>query len=205
MTPSALLITGLALVNAPAPAPQAGPSDQGRQTGERMVCVIAPRVEANASDPRGLGVVMERPALVVSERLRAVIVERQGQPLLHLHSSSGVLPAVIPWQGEALRAGEPVTLRLRPEDSPEGTEATLRLVAAADPVLADYRREKHRLGTRASAWMAAIDAALDRGQPDRAWALLFDPEAPQGSPLDRLRLQVIAQGCGDIPRGASRR
>lgn len=205
MSLSALLITGLALANAPAPEPLAGAADQGAETTEAMVCVIAPRVEASASAPQGHGVVMAQPTLVVSDRLRAVIVERVGQPRLLLQSSAGVLPVVIPWQGSALQAGEAVTLRLRPLDSSEGTEATLRLMAAASPVLADYRRQKQRLGTRASAWIAAIDMALDQGDADRAWALLFDPEAPPAPMLEQLRQQVIAQGCGQAPSGTSER
>lgn len=201
MSLSALLITGLAL--AAAAAPLAGAPDQGPQTSEAMVCVIAPRVEASATARQGRGVVMAQPTLVVSDRLQAVIVERVGQPRLQLFSSAGVLPVVIPWQGKALKAGEAVTLRLRPLDSPEGTEASLHLVAASGPVLADYRRQKQRLGRTASRWIAAIDTALDRGDADRAWALLFDPEAPPAPMLEQLRQQVIAQGCGDAKSGAS--
>lgn len=203
MSLSALLITGLALTSGPAPL--AGASDQGAETTEAMVCVIAPRVEASATAPLGLGVVMAQPTLVVSDRLQAVIVERLGQPRLQLYSSSGVLPVVIPWQGGALKAGEAVTMRLSPLDSPKGTEATLHLVAASGPVLADYRRQKQRLGTKASSWLAAIDTALDRGDAARAWALLFDPEAPPAPMLEQLRQQVIAQGCGDAKSGASQR
>lgn len=205
MSLSALLITGLALASAPATAPLAEAPDQGAQASEAMVCVIAPRVEASATARQGRGVVMAQPTLVVSDRLQSVIVERMGQPRLQLYSSSGVLPVVIPWQGSALKAGEAVMLRLSPLDSPKGTEATLHLVAAAGPVLADYRRQKQRLGRKASSWIAAIDTALDRGDAARAWALLFDPEAPPAPMLEQLRQQVIAQGCGDAPSGASQR
>lgn len=197
MTLSALLITGLALATSPAPATESG--------NEAMLCVIAPRVEASAKDPLGRGIVMERPSLVVTDRLREVIVERRGQPTLRLRSPGGVLPAVIPWQGDALSAGERVTLRLRPESGPATQEATLRLVAASTKVLAGYRREKADLGRRPVAWLSAIEGHLDWGDSGRAWALLFDPDAPTAELLEQLRREVTRRGCGEpIPTDPAR-
>lgn len=199
MTLSALLVAGLAITSTTVPASRGAGMGESVGDAEPMVCVIAPRVESGRTEVDGRGVVMERPSLVVSDPLREVIVERQRGPRLRLHSPGSDLPALIPWQGPSLGAGERVTLRLRPSGSPTGQGATLRLVAAAAPVLADFRREKRLLGTNAAAWLAAIDAHLDRNQAGRAWALLFDPEAPGGDLVQRLRHQVILQGCGDPP------
>ena len=204
---AALLIAALALAGPGAPAVRAigtapttgaAVSRAASEAGaEPMVCVIAPRVEASAADPYGRGMVMERPSLVVTDPLREVIVERRGQRPLRLRSPGGVLPTVIPWQGAALNAGERVTLRLRPVGSPAGQGATLQLEAAAAPVLAEHRRIKAQLGPRPQAWLSRIESDLDRNQPARAWALLFDPDAPRSEQLDQLRRQVIQQGCGE--------
>ena len=196
---SDLLIAGLTLV-AGLPASAASTPDPARTSGDRaapMVCVIAPRVQARAADPLGRGVVMEKPALVVADPLREVIIEMPGRPPWRLRSPGGLLPPVLPWPGDPLAPGQQVTMRLRPEASPPGQGATLRLVAAPAQVLADYRLEKRRLGQRPDAWLLAIEAHLDRGDPERAWALLFDQEAPGSALLEELRRRVIQQGCGD--------
>lgn len=165
-----------------------------------MVCVIAPRVQASDSDPLGRGMVMERPSLVVADPLGEVIIEMAGRPPWRLRSTGGVLPSVIPWPGPPLAPGEVVMVRLRPADSPPGQGASLKLVAASARVLADDRLEKRRLGQRPAAWLVAIEAHLDRGDPDRAWALLFDQQAPDAPLLQELRRQVIRQGCGEPPQ-----
>ncbi len=196
---SDLLIAGLALVAA-LPASAAGTPDPARTPSARaapMVCVIAPRVEASPADPLGRGVVMERPTLVVADALREVIIETAGRPPWRLRSPGGVLPPVLPWPGAPLAPAEKVTVRLRPEASPPGQGATLKLVAASAQVLAHYRLEKRGLGQRPAAWLLAIEAHLDRGDPERAWALLFDQEAPESASLEALRRRVIQQGCGD--------
>ncbi|MFM8525351.1 MAG: hypothetical protein ACKOCM_07000 [Cyanobacteriota bacterium] len=210
MSLSALLIIGLALVS---PAnPGAGSRDPQPETrkeagieagADAMICVIAPRVEAGATDPRGRGIVMERPSLVVTDRLREVIIERRGRPTLRLRSPGGVLPVVIPWQGDALTAGEVATVRLRPEHSPAEQEATLQLVAATAAVLRGYRQETAALGRRPTTWLRAIESHLDQGDSERAWALLFDPDAPKAELLEQLRREVTRQGCGD-PRPSDR-
>ena len=189
LTLSALLLTGLALATAPAPAVE--------DRSGAMLCVIAPRVEATSSDPLGRGVVMERPALVVTDPLQEVMIRGSQRPTVRLRSPGGVLPPVIPWQGEALKPGELVTLRLHPASSPPGQGASLQLVAASAEVLADYQLEKRRLGQRADAWLTAVEGHLDRGDSARAWALLFDPDAPRGKLLEALRQEVIHQGCGE--------
>ena len=184
-------------IRAPGTADGGGEEGTGVEGSTAMVCVIAPRVEAGAGDPLGRGRVMERPTLVVSDPLREVIVERPGKASLRLRSPAGVLPPVIPWQGDALRPGERVTLRLRPAASPPGQGAGLTLVAASAEVLAGYRLEKRRLGRHPQAWLEAIEGHLDRGDSARAWALLFDPQAPAATALEQLRREVFRQGCGE--------
>ncbi|MCP9915944.1 hypothetical protein [Cyanobium sp. ATX 6F1] len=183
----------LLLVLLPGDRARAAPTTES----EPEICVIAPRVESDADGRVGGTVPNARPTLVVAEPLGELRIERGGQrPWSAQIPASQRAGTAIPWPLAPLKPGELAVLRLRPRGTAAGHFASVRLRAAAAPVLRSSEQLVARLGRDPRAWERAVEGALARGQVPMAWALLFDPRAPASPPLQGLRAELLSGGCG---------
>lgn len=159
--------------------------------------MIAPRVESDADGRVGGTVPTATPTLVVAEPLSELRIERDGHQIWRGQVAANVRAGTpIAWPLAPLKPGEPVMLRLRPRGVAAGRFATVRLQAAAAPVLRSHSQLVKRLGRDPQAWERAVDGALDSQQVPLAWALLFDPSAPASLALQGLRAELLSRGCG---------
>lgn len=162
------------------------------------VCVVSPRVEAlSQGDARG-EVPLPSPELVVIEPLQEVRIERGGRLVWRrVARPDKPLQGPLAWPLAPIVPGEEVLLRLRPRLAPDGAYAHVELIGAQADRMQAAEALVRTLGTRPSAWGAAIEAALVAGDVPLAWALLFHPRVPADAELQALRAEVIQRGCGD--------
>ena len=193
----------LALAFAPAVAPVLPGPIQGGQATDRpadpvAVCVVAPRVEA-VQQGDAIGVVpTPRPVLLVVEPLLEIRLERAGRVVWRRVANPGeVITGPMAWPGLPLAPGEVVLLRLRPEQAGPGSFAHVQLIGGSAARMAQTARLMAAMAQKPSAWLQAVDAALDQADVPLAWTLLFAPNAPLSPELQQLRNQVLQQGCGE--------
>ena len=193
----------LALAFAPAVAPVLPGPIQGGQATDRpadpvAVCVVAPRVEA-VQQGDAIGVVpTPRPVVLVVEPLLEIRLERAGRVVWRRVAKPGeVITGPMAWPGLPLAPGEVVLLRLRPEQAGPGSFAHVQLIGGSAARMAQTARLMAAMAQKPSAWLQAVDAALDQADVPLAWTLLFAPNAPLSPELQQLRNQVLQQGCGE--------
>jgi hypothetical protein len=193
----------LALAFAPAVAPVLPGPIQGGQATDRpadpvAVCVVAPRVEA-VQQGDAIGVVpTPRPVVLVVEPLLEIRLERAGRVVWRRVANPGeVITGPMAWPGLPLAPGEVVLLRLRPEQAGPGSFAHVQLIGGSAARMAQTARLMAAMAQKPSAWLQAVDAALDQADVPLAWTLLFAPNAPLSPELQQLRNQVLQQGCGE--------
>ena len=193
----------LALAFAPAVAPVLPGPIQGGQATDRpadpvAVCVVAPRVEA-VQQGDAIGVVpTPRPVVLVVEPLLEIRLERAGRVVWRRVANPGeVITGPMAWPGLPLAPGEVVLLRLRPEQAGPGSFAHVQLIGGSAARMAQTARLMAAMAQKPSAWLQAVDAALDQGDVPLAWTLLYAPSAPLSPELQALRNQVLKQGCGE--------
>jgi len=193
----------LALAFAPAVAPVLPSPIQGGQATDRpadpvAVCVVAPRVEA-VQQGDAIGVVPTlRPVVLVVEPLLEIRLERAGRVVWRRVANPGeVITGPMAWPGLPLAPGEVVLLRLRPEQAGPGSFAHVQLIGGSAARMAQTARLMAAMAQKPSAWLQAVDAALDQADVPLAWTLLFSPNAPLSPELQQLRNQVLQQGCGE--------
>jgi hypothetical protein len=193
----------LALAFAPAVAPVLPGPIQGGQATDRpadpvAVCVVAPRVEA-VQQGDAIGVVpTPRPVVLVVEPLLEIRLERAGRVVWRRVANPGeVITGPMAWPGLPLAPGEVVLLRLRPEQAGPGSFAHVQLIGGSAARMAQTARLMAAMAQKPSAWLQAVDAALDQADGPLAWTLLFAPNAPLSPELQQLRNQVLQQGCGE--------
>ena len=189
----------LALALAPAlPGPLQGGQATDRQADPVAVCVVAPRVDA-VQQGDAIGVVpTPRPVLLVVEPLLEIRLERAGRVVWRRVANPGeVITGPMAWPGLPLAPGEVVLLRLRPEQAGPGSFAHVQLIGGSAARMAQTARLMAAMAQKPSAWLQAVDAALDQADVPLAWTLLFAPNAPLSPELQQLRNQVLQQGCGE--------
>jgi len=162
------------------------------------VCVVSPRVEAlSQGDARG-EVPLPLPELVVIEPLQEIRIERGGRMVWRREArASQPIQGPLAWPVDPIAPEEEVLLRLRPRLAPDGAFAHVELIGARADRMRAAEALVASLGNAASAWGAAIEAALVAEDVPLAWALLFHPRIPADPELDSLRREVIQRGCGD--------
>ena len=197
ITPSLPLLLALAL--APVlPLPFQGLQATDRQADPVAVCVVAPRVEA-VQQGDAIGVVpTPRPVVLVVEPLLEIRIERAGRLVWRQVANPGqVITGPMAWPGLPLAPGEVVLLRLRPQQAGPGSFAHVQLIGGSAARMAQTARLMAAMAQKPSAWLQAVDAALDQADVPLAWTLLFAPNAPLSPELQQLRNQVLQQGCGE--------
>ena len=170
----------------------------GSRSGAALsVCVISPRTELDgAAEARAL-VPLPRPTILTAGPLNEVRIDRGGRVAWRQRASStAAIEGPIPWPLEPIQPGEALTLLLRPRGASGGDFARIQLLGASADAMRRHAALISQLGRNPSAWLAAVDQALDRDQVPLAWALLFAQEDPRSKDLDALRREVIARGCG---------
>lgn len=162
------------------------------------VCVVAPRVEpVEEADAAGV-VPVARPRLMVIEPLQELRIERAGAPpWRRLAPRGAALPMPLDWPTAPIQPGETVLVRMRPQQVPVDAFAHVLLVGASRARMETSTRLIASLGSSASAWLGAIEAALHGGDVPLAWALLFAPQSPAGADLEELRAEVVRRGCAE--------
>lgn len=138
------------------------------------------------------------PLLVVVEPLLELRIERKG--LLawqQLRPTGQPFRSPIAWPLAPIAPGEVVVVHLRPEQAEEGSFAQVQLVGADPERMARTASLIRSLGQSPTAWLAAIETALEAGDVSLAWALLFEPQLPDSADLAALRNEVASKGCGD--------
>lgn len=169
----------------------------GSRGGSAMeVCVIAPRTNVDAQGRAVAVMPLPQPTILAADPLNEVRILR-GQQVVWQRRASSTTPieGPIPWPLAPIQPGEELSLQLRPRGGGGGDFAVVSLRGAAAAEQQAAVALVQRLGTDPSAWLQAVDAALDRGQVPLAWALLFAPQDPRSAELDGLRQEVLRRGC----------
>jgi len=168
-----------------------------RSSTALSICLIQPTAELDDNGEARALVPISRPTILTAGPLNEVRLERGGQVVWRQRASStAAIEGPIPWPLEPIQPGEALTLLLRPRGASGGDFARIQLVGASADAMRRHEAQISQLGRNPSAWLAAVDQALDRDQVPLAWALLFAPEDPRSKDLDALRREVIARGCG---------
>ncbi|MEB3320726.1 MAG: hypothetical protein VKI63_07295 [Cyanobium sp.] len=162
------------------------------------VCVVAPRVEGvDGIDALGI-VPLPSPRLVVVEPLLELRIQRQGRPIWQQRGSpEQPIRTPIDWPSSPIQPDELVLLQLRPLEASGDSFAHVHLAGASRQRMEASDQLVRSLGRRPEAWLGAFEAALDSGDVPLAWALLFNPQAPEAAELTALREEVIRRGCQD--------
>jgi len=164
---------------------------------EPEICVISPRLELDARGRVSGLVPTATPSLVVAEALQEVRIERGGRLAWQGQVPPGLAPGLpIRWPLPPLAPGEAVVVRIRPRGAPATAFATVRLRAAPAATLRSSDHLVASLGQNPRAWQVAVERALDQRRFPLAWALLFNPRAPDARGLQELRANLLARGCG---------
>jgi hypothetical protein len=170
----------------------------GSRSGTPLeVCVITPRTELDAQGRAHAVVALPRPVILAAEPLNEVRIDRNGRRAWRQRASSTQpIEGPVNWPLEPIQPGESLQLLLRPRGAAGSEFAVVTLTGAPAAEMAAHEALVARLGMDASAWLAAIDQALERQQTALAWALLFAPQDPRSEELDGLRREVFSRGCG---------
>ena len=185
---AALLLASLLATPSAAGAPAAVPGVE--------VCVIAPRLEAEANAHPRATLPLSRPTIFVRDPLARVRLVRGGHVLWQRQAAPGeALQGPIAWPLAPLRAGERLQLQLQPTAAAPDADATVDLQAAPAATLARGNARLAALGTDPQSWRRAVEEALQRGEAALATALLFAFEGPSAPDLDALRLEAFQRSC----------
>jgi hypothetical protein len=164
------------------------------------VCVLSPRVEADAAGLARAAVPVSTPTIFVRDPLTQVRILRGTMLLWQRQASAGEpIEGPIQWPLAPLRAGERLTLQLQPVGAGTTDFASIELQAAAAEALTRNDRLLARLGDDPARWQAAVQRARQQSDLPLTSALLFAYEGPSREDLNALRLLVIERSCGAVP------
>lgn len=163
------------------------------------ICVFAPHLALASSlsptEPRAV-VPISRPTLFIREPLAELRIEEGSHVLWSWASQMGeALEGPVAWPLPPLKAGQTLTIRLRPIGARPDASATIELVGApAQRLHAGDRLFQSLLGTP-KAWRPTIEALLAKGDHPLATALLFANEGPNDPDLNDLRRLAVQNSC----------
>lgn len=166
---------------------------------EPDVCVLSPRVEADAAGLARAAVPVSTPTIFVRDPLTQVRILRGTTLLWQQQTSAGEpIEGPIQWPLPPLQAGERLTLQLQPVGAGDADFASIEIQAAAAEALTRNDRLLAGLGDDPARWQAAVERARQQSDLPLTSALLFAFEGPSGDDLNALRLLVIKRSCGAV-------
>lgn len=172
-----------------------------RGAAERSICLLVP-VVSTAADGSLQGVaLLAEPTLVSATPLNEVRITRNGVILWQqLATLDTPIEGPIAWPIDPLRAGERLTLELRPRGSAGGDRVVLPLQAAPAERMERLNRQFVSYGSDPDRWRGAVVAAIDEQDAPLVSTLLFHPDLPPFPERQSWREEVIKAACPESLR-----
>lgn len=168
-----------------------------RESGDSLaICLLSPAARRDSQGVVRALTPVEQPTIFARGSFDEIRLEREGQVVWRLlNSGQGAIAGPLAWPLAALRPGERLMLRLRPQGIEPGNFANVELIGGSRASQQRFSQLRRSLGRDPAAWQRAVMAELDAAHTAEALALLYDASGPSSPRLNALRLEVHNRAC----------